>query len=72
MNLDSEVVVARKWGHSIGVTLPVDIVIREKIRPNDRVIIWVKRVPLMKKLVGTWKSKKSTQELKDELKKGWD
>ncbi len=72
MAADSEIVTARKWGHSIGFTLSKKFVDKEKIMPNDQLIVTIKKVSTMKELAGTWKSKKSTQEIKDELKKGWD
>jgi antitoxin component of MazEF toxin-antitoxin module len=72
MDSDAETVVVRKWGHSMGVTLPPRLVAKQRIHPNDSVVITVKKVPSFMELAGTWKTKKSSQELKDEAKKGWD
>jgi len=66
------VVTARKWGNSIGVTFPKETVQREKLKPNDKLIISVKKARSIMELFGTIKTKKSTQAIKDELRKGWD
>ena len=66
------IVTARKWGNSIGVTLPAEAVLKEKIGQNDRLVIKVKKVVPMEELFGTLKTKKSAQEIKDEIRKGWD
>ncbi|MCX6804131.1 MAG: AbrB/MazE/SpoVT family DNA-binding domain-containing protein [Candidatus Diapherotrites archaeon] len=64
-------VVARKWGNSIGITLPKETADREKIRESDRLIIVVKKVTSLNELFGTFKTQKTTQEIKDESRKGW-
>ena len=69
----SEIVVtARKWGNSIGATFPAETVEKEKIRPNDKLIVEIRKVVPIKNLFGTFKTKKSTQQIKDELRAGWD
>ncbi len=72
MSSEGEMVTARKWGHSIGITLSKKLVEKEKIRPEDKLIITVKKAGSLKELFGSHKFKKSTQEIKDELKKGWE
>lgn len=64
--------VVRKWGNSIGITIPADIAEEEHIRPNDKVIIKVKKVVPIAELFGTFKTKRSGQSLKDEMRAGWD
>ena len=69
----SEVIAtARKWGNSIGVTLSEEIVKSEKIKPDDKVILTVKKVVSIKELFGTLKTSKSTQAMKDAAREGWD
>ena len=69
----SEVIAtARKWGNSIGVTFSEELVKSEKIKPNDKVIVSVKKVVPIKTLFGTFKTAKSTQAMKDEARSGWD
>ena len=68
-------VIARKWGSSIGVILPKSVVDENKIRENEEVIIEIKKPVFVKELFGKypeWKSKKTSQELKDEARRGWD
>ena len=72
MKGEVQIVTARKWGHSIGVALPPGVVSKEKIRPEDKVMITVKKVSSISELFGTHRFKKSTQEIKDELRQGWE
>lgn len=66
------VVTARKWGNSVGITLPAETVDAEKIRPNDRLVLNVKKIMPIKNLFGTFKTKKTAQQIKDEMRRGWD
>lgn len=64
---------AKKGGSSIGVIIPKEIVEAKRIRENDELIIEIKKRPLAGELFGMfpeWKSKKSAQELKDEMRRG--
>lgn len=63
--------VARKWGNSIGVSLPRDVVEKANIKPDKGVKIFVqdRRVDLSK-FFGTLKIKKPTQEILDEIREG--
>lgn len=68
--------IAKKWGGSIGIVLPKDVVEQEKIKPNEKIRIVIKRVPLVRDFVRTVgplkRTAESTQKIKDELRKGWD
>lgn len=66
------VVTARKWGNSIGATFPAQAVELEKIKPNDKIILEVKKVISIKDLFGTLKTKKTAQQLKDDARNGWE
>jgi len=70
--LQETIVIARKWGNSIGVTLPINTVEKEGIKPNDKLVLCVRKIVPIQQLFGIAKFKKSGQQLKDELKKGWD
>ena len=62
----------RKVGGSIGIILPNEMLKRESIKPNERIIIEIKRRPKAKEFFGLlpdWKT--PTQKLKDEARKGW-
>ncbi|PIO08966.1 hypothetical protein COT47_00405, partial [Candidatus Woesearchaeota archaeon CG08_land_8_20_14_0_20_43_7] len=63
----------KKWGNSLGVILPSNLVKEEQIGPNDKVMISIKKIHKVKEFFGllpNWKP--NTQKLKDELRKGWD
>ena len=62
----------RRWGSSIGLVLPKKIVEEEGIKPNEKIIINIKKRPLAKEFFGKFPNwGKSTQELKDEMRSGW-
>lgn len=67
-----KLVVVRKWGNSIGVALPSDMVREEGIGPNDTVMLNVKKVPRLRELFGTLKTKKPTEQIMKEIREGWD
>ena len=62
---------ARKWGNSVGITIPPEVLAKEKIQPNDQVVVSVRKVTPIIELFGTFKTKKSAQQIKDEMRKGW-
>jgi len=65
---------ARKWGDSIAIIIPSEVVRERKIKPADEINIIIEKRTDMSDLFGKWKrkSKKSTQEIKDEARKGWE
>lgn len=65
----------RKWGNSIAVIIPSNIVEQEKIRENEKVTVKIeKKRPLkVKDVFGILKGwKKPTEEIIKEARKGWD
>lgn len=62
----------RKWGNSLGITLPKDLVEEQNIQEDQKIIIDVKRVVDIKNLRGILQTKKSAQQLKDEMRTGWE
>jgi len=61
---------ARRWGNSIGLVIPSDIVEKENIRPGKEVEILIpKKTNVLKETFGTMKFKKTAQQMKDELRK---
>ncbi|HLC55167.1 MAG TPA: AbrB/MazE/SpoVT family DNA-binding domain-containing protein [Candidatus Nanoarchaeia archaeon] len=66
--------VAKKWGSSIGVILPKSLVEARKIKENDRIIVEIRSKKVKAgELFGILKEwKKPTQEIKNEMKRGWD
>jgi antitoxin component of MazEF toxin-antitoxin module len=65
-------VLARKWGDSIAVILPSDVVKKEGIAPLDNIIVGVEREDDISDFFGKLKTEKTAQELKDESRKGWE
>ena len=62
----------RKWGSSIGVVLPKEVVDEIGIKPDEKITIDIKKKPLAKEFFGLLKDwKRPTQEIKDEARAGW-
>lgn len=62
----------RKWGSSIGVVLPKDVVEEVGIKLNETIVLEVNKRPLVKEFFGKFpKWKKPTQRIKDEMRAGW-
>ena len=63
--------IIKEWGNSLGIIIPKEIVIEEKLKPKDEVIINITKKSDIMKFFGKAKFKQTTQELKDEGRKGW-
>ena len=63
--------ITRKWGNSLGITLPKKIVEEEKLHENQKVIVEIKKVIDITQIRGLVRFKKSAQEIKEEMRKGW-
>jgi len=62
----------KKWGNSLGVILPKDLVKKEHIKENQKIhILILSNDNTVKKTFGLLKGKfkKSTQKLKEEMKR---
>lgn len=64
---------ARKWGNSIGVSLPKDVIEKANIKPDKEVRLFIqdKKIDLSK-VFGTLKIKRPTQEILDEIRQDED
>ena len=65
-------IVARRWGNSIGFTLPKEVIEETHIKENQRIkILILNQNKILDKLFGRLKRdpKKSTQQIKDELRR---
>ncbi len=63
---------AKKWGNSIGVILPKDVLERGEIKENDTIrFLLIKENQTPKKIFGMFKGRihKGTQELKDQIRR---
>ena len=62
--------VLRKWGNSIGVVIPKEIIEKEQLREGEEVFIIIESKNDLKEVFGSLKDWKiNTQKLKDELRK---
>ena len=64
----------RKWGRSFGVVIPKDKIKEEGIRANETIRLLIgKKKNVLRETFGTFKFKKSTQEMLDKIdKESWD
>jgi len=64
--------VAKRWGNSLGIIIPKDVVEREHINENEEVLVDIKKRHVAREFFGIlpgWK--RQTQALKDEMRRGW-
>ena len=64
-------VTLRRWGNSIGGVFPKNFVEEQNLKPDDIVLVEVVKKADLRDVFGTLKLSKSSQELKDEARKGW-
>ena len=63
----------KKWGRSFGIVVPMEKIKDAKIKENEMIEITITRKNPLKETFGTFKFKKSTQEMLDESdKEAWD
>ena len=64
-------VTAKKWGDSIAIIIPKEIVRAENLKLHQKFIISIKKTADLRDLFGAFKTSKTTQQLKNESKEGW-
>lgn len=66
--------IPKQWGNSIGITIPREVIKKEKISPKRRVKFLVVGAEMdnLKKAFGSLKLKKETQKVMDEIDAGYD
>ena len=64
----------KKWGNSIGVVIPKEVIKHENIKPDQEVTLIINTKPItkVKDIFGTLKFKESTDKLMRELDKDFD
>ena len=62
----------RKWGNSLGFTIPKKSVDGEDITLKDELVVDIRKKTDIRDLRGLFKLKKPTQEIKDEMRSGWE
>lgn len=66
------VAVARKWGNSLGITLPKELVERQNIKAGDKLVLpFVIKKANLSKIFGSIKTGMSGQKFKDMAREGW-
>ena len=62
----------REWGNSLGIVIPKDIVIKEKLNTNDYVTVIISKKDTLEDFFGmNNKSKIDPQKAKDNSRKIW-
>jgi len=66
--------IPKKWGNSLGITIPSEIIREENIKPKKKINVLVigdynKKI---KGMFGTLKLKKPTQKIMEEIDEGYD
>lgn len=66
--------IPKKWGNSLGVTIPAEVVDHEHIQPQKKIIVLVigDQQRQLKQMAGTLKLKRSIKEMMDEVDEGYD
>ncbi len=62
----------KKWGNSIGIILPKELVEKEKLKEKDKILVEVVKEADLTKVFGSLKRKMSGQEFKDLVREGWE
>ena len=60
----------RRWGNSLGVIIPRELVAKEGLREGEEVEISLRKISDIKALRGKFPIE-SLQRAKDEMRKGW-
>ena len=66
--------VTKKWGYSVGVVIPTDIIQEKKIGIGKKIKLLVvgTNMASVRKTFGSLKIKKPTQQIMDEIDEGYD
>jgi len=66
--------IPKQWGNSIGITIPREVIEKERITPKKKIKFLVIGTAMddVRKTFGSLKFKKSTQQIMDEIDEGYD
>ncbi len=64
--------IVRKWGNSVGVILPKELVEKEHLKENDKILVFVVKEADLSKTYGSLPRTVSGQKFKDMVRKGWE
>ena len=65
-------VTVKKWGNSMGIVLPKEIVKNQGIKEGDEIVINVFKKGDLSDIFGTLKTKLTGQQLKDLSRRDWE
>lgn len=64
--------VTRRWGNSIGVVIPLDVIQRENLKENVEITLKIVKKSPFEELFGSLKFKRPIKKIVSELKKECD
>ena len=66
--------IPKKWGNSIGITIPADVIKQEHVKPQKKVVVLIigDTKKKLKAVFGSLQLKKKTQQVMDEIDKGYN
>ena len=65
-------VTVKRWGNSMGIIIPKEIIKEKKIREKEKIIVEIMKKADLSDIFGTLPRRMSAQKLKDEARKGWE
>ena len=65
-------VIVMKWGNSLGVILPEQLVKKEKLKENEKILVNIVKESKIKSLFNTLPRKLTGQKFKDLVRQGWE
>lgn len=64
--------VARRWGNSLGVVIPSNVIQKENLKENSEITLKIVKKSPFEELFGSIKFKRPVKEIVEELKKECD
>ena len=62
----------KRWGNSLGVILPKEMLEKRQLKENEKIGIKVFKEADLTSIFGSFKSKKSGQAFKNMVRRGWE
>ena len=60
----------RRWGNSIGIVIPTELLRQKNLKEGEEIVIEIEKKEPISKIFGSLKNwKKSSQKMKDEIRK---
>lgn len=66
--------IPKKWGNSLGITIPAEVIKEEKIKPNEKinVLLFKDSKKKFREIFGALRPKMPTQKAMEEIDEGYD